>query len=353
MRNVFFVLLALIPLMIFTACEKEEPNCPDGDCDTNNTNVDPPFIRSISGPGQITVGSEAEFICEVLSDAPVVRKSWNIDLSSADYFFPASASEGFFTPSGARPCAFVETDTGDSPTFTYDKRGKYTIGLEIEDSDEYVERAGTMIFVIPPTPDSGGVHVVRAASTDTVYGEDFDFLRFGLISDGAIPACVYSDGYDNYSAYGYIDGAIVPGYKTIRTNAETGKRIGIEGSGWFVARISVDFSVEGALHLWGGGVEDVVQYSVYMTLKHATGLTRTHYLYSKRLDAASNGAFYLNNTHVIEDTLNVMGNEEYEFWFGVETFQFHAPADSTGSAVCFDRAVNPTKLNRVMFTLEK
>jgi hypothetical protein len=79
-----------------------------------------------------------------------------------------------------------------------------------------------------------------------------------------------------------------------------------------------------------------------------------HYLYSKRLDwTSTEQGYYLDGNHVIEDTLNVMGNEEYEFWFGVETFQYHAAGDSAGSAVCFDGVDAPTLLNEVTFELEK
>ncbi|MCK5832714.1 hypothetical protein KAH81_03490 [bacterium] len=341
-------------LFIFVGCDNGNGSDPNEPIDTNYTNVDPPFIESVTGPGQLIVGNEAQFYCEILSDAEILRKSWNLDLSAGGYFYPSSVTEGGFTPSGLRPDPFVQTDTGEAPTFNYSKRGKYTAALEIEDADGYIERSGTMVSVIPETADSAGVHIVRAASTDTVLGEDFDFLRFGLIADNVVPACVYADGYDAFSAYSYIDCDISPGYRIVRTKVETGKRIGIEGSGWFVARISVDFDVEGALHLWGGGSEDMVEYAAYITVQHTDGLPRTHYIYSKSLNSSSlDEAFYLNGNHVVEDTLNVMGNEEYEFWFGVETFQYLAPSDSSGSAVCFDDAVAPTKLNRVMFTLEK
>jgi len=342
-----------LALFAFIGCEEcEDCPPPTAPSDTNHTDIDPPFIRWVSGPAQVVVGGSAQFDCEILSDAEIIRKSWNLDLFAGDYFYPAIAEEGYFTPEGARPYPFAETDTGDAPSFVYENRGMFTVGLEIEDEDGYIEHSGTMIEVIPETPDDGSIHVLYAAMTDTILGANFDLQRFSLIAEPAYPACVYSDGFGQFAAYSFIESDSMAGYRIIRSSAEVGKLLGIEGSGWFLAYIELDFDVEGALHIWGDNPADMVEYSVYFTVKHVDGLPRTNYLYSKRLTPSDGEAFYLKNSYFIEDTVRVMGNELYEFWFGMETFQYHAPGQS-GSAVCFDGVPAPTRLNRAMFTLDK
>jgi len=354
MKKMVLLFAISILILAFVGCDNNDDNGITAPADTNHTNVDPPFISDVNGPYEIEVGSDAVYSCTILSDADIIRRSWNLDLFADDYFYPATATEGAFTPTGTMPSPFVETDTGQTPTFVYANRGKYTAALEIEDADGYVERGGTMAFVVPITADDPSIHVVRAASVDTLDGSEFDILRFSLIADNSVPACVYADGYDKFFAYSHIDNEIAPGYRIVRTAAETGKHLGIEGSGLFVARIIVDFDVEGSLNLWGNNPDDFVEYSTYLKIKHVDGLTRMHYLYSKRLDwTSTEQGYYLDGNHVIEDTLNVMGNEEYEFWFGVETFQYHAAGDSAGSAVCFDGVDAPTLLNKVTFELEK
>ena len=350
----FILFFAAMMILLFAGCDNNTCDNPAAPADTNHTNVDPPFIQSVDGPWEVVVGNEASYSCTILSDADIVRKSWDLDLFAADYFYPTTAAEGAFAPTGTRPNPFVESDTGATPTFAYSHRGKYTAALEIEDADGYIERSGTMTNVVPAVDDTPSIHIVRAASVDTLDGSDFDIVRFGLIADNAVPACVYSDGYDRFFAYCHIDNEIAPGYRIVHTKAETGKHLGIEGSGWFVAKITVDFDVEGAMHIWGDNPDDFVKYSTYMTLRYVDGLPITHYLYSKVLDnSAPEQGFYLKDNHVIEDTVTVMGNEEYEFWFGVETFQYLSPGDSAGSAICFDGVEAPTKLNKVTFELEK
>ncbi|RKZ29644.1 hypothetical protein DRQ36_07990 [bacterium] len=380
MQKALFVVILSLALLLSFGCEKCEEceDCPPCDtfyicdtlydtlvvcdtivvCDSNYTDIDPPFIEEISGPHEITLGGEAAFGCSVLTDAPLVRMSWDLFAETGeniDYFYPADPTEGPFTPWGTVPATFIETDTGASPTHTYDKRGKYTAVLEIEDEDGYIEHDGFVVFAVPTVPDTNAdPRIVRAGIPDSIYGEDFELLRFGLIADNRIPVSVYADSYDQFHAFANINSDYLPGPNYIQTRVETGKCLRIEGAGDFRMEITVDYDIAGALHIRGGDIGDYVRYSAYMTLRETGGFPETHYLYSYTLDGIDGDqAYYINNEQVITDTVIVWGMLEYEFWFGVETVQFIGGSGGTGSSVCFDGTDGFTKLNKIKVYMEK
>lgn len=356
LKYLTIVIIFFIGILIF-GCSKDCPQCPE----ENKTDVDPPFIQSISSPGQITVGSSANFSCLIKSDAPITRKSWNLFAetgANANILYPSGTVNGPWNPGIDQPEFFVQTDTGANVSRVYNKRGIYNILLEIKDADNYIERGGTRLFVKPTRPDTSANPMLIVADNDfhEVPGRNFEFLYFSLAGDNAYPASVYADTFNIFKAFAHLncdDGQP----KTLQSRIETSKYIQIEGVGGYYGVFRVNFDIYGTMHLWSTSHDDFIRFSVYMMLRETLptyGLPVKRYLYSQTIfgnDVES--AYSFNANHMVEDTIMIEGMFEYELTFGVEIVQYLAGDDSTGSAICFDGTRGMTKLNGIFVKLDK
>ncbi|HDR91351.1 MAG TPA: hypothetical protein ENN75_03775 [candidate division Zixibacteria bacterium] len=325
-------------------------------CDTNYTDLDPPFIKDVSGPGSVVEGNSAAFSCSIYTDAPIVSYRWDFLATSdgfEDYFYPAGLANGTFTPSGTAPSPFQHEATGYTASYTYDNRGRYTAILEIEDEDGYIEYGGTRVAVDPSTPDTPGPDfIVRVGMPESLYVENFDYKRHAVIADHRIPASVYHDDSDDFKAFAHVSDEYLSGQRYIQTRAELGRVVQLEAFGDYICELTWDIDIQGALHYWGSNADDVVMYSIYSTMKMDTGLPQTRCIYRKALDGSSGDqAYFINENISVTDSVLVWGMHEYEVWLGIETVQLLSPG--AGSAVSFDGDDGFTKLNKLLLYMDK
>ena len=358
---VLFILLAsMLVLTMFAGCSKECeecqrcPDCPD----TNATNIDPPYIQNILGPGELTVGDNGDFSYEVLTDTSIVRSSWIFFANSdeySDYFFPgAGASEGNWTPDSEPPNMFANADTGETLSYTYSRRGVFTATLEIEDADGYVERSGTFVQVEPAVPDTDENHIIIAPGlTDTVYGDEFAMLDCALwASDGCL-ASAYADSFDVFKNFAFIDSLSGIDDRYVSSSVKSGKIIQVAGAASNPGTLFVNFDVIGAMHLWDAEPTDFVKYSVFVTTRLTDGgLPETQYVYSKTLDGSEGDqSYYLDSNYEISIPVNFEGSEEYKLWVGTKIEILSS--EGAGAAICFDGENGMTRLNYVILALDK
>ncbi len=358
---VLFILLAsMLVFTMFSGCSKECEECQTcPDCpDTNATNIDPPYIEDISGPGELTIGNSGDFSYEVLTDTSIVRSSWIFFANSdeySDYFFPeAGASEGSWTPDDNPPNMFANADTGETPSFTYSMRGIFTATLEIEDADGYIARGGTFVQVEPAVPDTDEHPILIAPGlSDTLSGNEFALLNYGLWSSDGCLASVYADSFHILKTFCFIDSLSGSDDRYVYSWVEAGKIVRVAGSKSNLATISLNFDIVGAMLLWDAAATDYVKYSIYVKTRLADGgLPETHYIYSKIIDGTDGDqSYYLNSNHNAMLEINFAGDEEYEFWFGEKIQVLSSPG--AGAALCFDGENGMTKLNYVIMSLPK
>jgi len=325
-------------------------------CDTNYTDLDPPFIKEVVGPGTIIEGGIAAFSCSVFTDSPIISYLWDFFATSAGsegYFFPAVLEDGSFTPVGTAPYPFVAEDSGYTASYTYDYRGKYNAILQIIDDDGYTEYDGTRTSVGPTAPDSAGPDIIiRAGIPESLLVADFDYKRFGLIADHAIPAAVYVDDLGNLQTFAHVDNDYLPGSKYIQTRAELGRYLLLEGFGDFFCELTWDIDIKGAMHYWGTGGSDIVMYSIYSSMKMDDGLPQTRCIYRKTLYGdGGDQAYYIDENIAVTDSVAIWGMHEYEVWLAVETVQMLS--DGAGAAICFDGANGMTTLNELHIYMDK
>ncbi len=325
-------------------------------CDSNYTDLDPPFIEDVFGPGNVTVGEEAAFGCSVYTDAPIIAYRWDLMASTEgfeDYFYPAVAMEGDFTPVGSAPFPFQPEDSGYTSSYTYDYRGRYTSILQIEDEDGYIEYAGTRVAVDPTAPDSAGPDfIVRVGMAESLFVDDFNFKRHALVADHRIPAAVYHDDESDFHAFAHVDDIYLTGTRYIQTRAEMGRILQLEAFGDYICELTWDIDVQGALHYWGDNASDVVMYSIYSSMKMDDGLPQTRCIYRKSLTGdGGDQAYYIDRNISVTDSVLVWGMHEYEVWLAVETVQMLGPGG--GGAVCFDGENGFTRLNKVDIYMDK
>ena len=327
-------------------------------CDSNYTNLDPPFIEDVIFPEMLTAGQSGAFACSVLSDAPIISYAWYLFAQSGDnanYFYPADLTEGPFTPTGAFPFPFVEQDTGAAVNYTYDYRGRYDAVLRIEDEDGYVEYSGANFSVDPSTPDTPGPDlIVRAGIEDSLMGDEFDFQRFSLLADNAVPAAVYSDGIDVVHAFAHTSGDYIPGARYIQTRADIGRIVLLEGYGDFICELKWDIDIKGALHYQGSDAGDVVMYSIYSIMKMDDSFPQSRCIYRQTLTGdGGDQAYYIDHNLTITDSVLVWGMHEYEVWLGVETVQMLSGGAGSASAVSFDGTDGLTQINKLNIYMDK
>ncbi len=348
-RVCFFAIL--VGLLLIAGCSKDCPECED--CpEENPTDVEPPFINNIYGPGDIIIGNLADFGCDIVSDADIIQYSWDLTPftgDSTDYYFPDDGTpQGEWTPTGERP-SLISADAEDSvASYTYYNRGIFIPLLQIEDEDGYIERANTVVRVNPETPDEFDDIVQLAQGLeDTIYGNEFEVLRFGAWTTNGCLASIYTDGYNEFHDFCYIDSLSGWNERQIYSWVETGKKLQVFAGEPVPGDIVADFDIAGALHLWDYQPEDYIEITVYLSFISESGISETFYLFSETLQASD--AYWLNSNHNI--TIPITVNEGYyEIWFGL---QVEVYSQSGGAAVCLDGENGFTLLNYVFITLNK
>lgn len=349
-------LLTILLLLLVVGCSKDEecPECPD----VNRTDVEPPYIEAVSGPSEITVGESADFFCDVLTDAPIVRYSWVLSPASygnEDYFFPPEGtSEGEWTPTGTVPDMFADADTGAEVSNIYASRGCFAIAIEIEDTDGYIERGGTMLKVNPAVPDTdANPTMLYPGLADTIWGSEFTLMDYGLWASGGCMAASKTGSYNIAHNFAFIDSLSGYGDRYVNLWWETGKVLRIPGGEVHPADVIVNFDAFGTMHLWNAAEIDYARYSIYVISRMLDGgLPEKHIIYSKTLIGDGDyRAFLVNSSNEVSLITNFEPDEEYEFWFGVEIEAL--VSSGAGSAICFDGENGMTKLNYVVFLLQK
>lgn len=352
-------MIALGLLFVVGCTEEDTPT----NTDQNETDVDPPYINSITGPIEAIIGSEVNFACDVASDADIDRYSWSFMAGTgdnSDYFYPADGTtEGLWTPSGEAPDPFTEQANGSAATYTYNNRGRFMATLEVEDSDDYIKRQGYMVSVLPDEPDTSVFPpIIRAGLTEDIDGEDLNFQRFYSSADDKALVSVFADSENVLHSFGYADNNDLHGDRIIVTRAEAGERLRVEGEGYFIMELTFDFDLNGAVHMWNPQAGDMVQISTYVTMNPLSegGTPATAYLTDHAFFGSDGDqSYYFNGNHVVTDSVIVYASHEFEWqmMFGLETMQIVTGSDSSGSAVCFDGEDGFARLNSVSIFIDK
>jgi len=353
-QTAFLIIIALVAFtVIFNGCCDECDVC-DECPDPNETGIDPPYIESVTGPGHVTVGTAGDFSCSVLSDADIIRYSWGLHPGSGsgvDYYFPApGASEGVWTPDGSRPTLFVPDDSSATVSASYLSRGVYSVMVEIEDADGYTERERTIVFIDPVEPDVCEDSLeMMAGMTDSIKGEDFEMLRFGMWTSEKAYGCSYADSLNTFNQFGYIeslDSTDGDEDQYFYTYAECGDMISVIGGKDNIAVVTVNFDIKGAMHIWDATASDYVKFSMYVSKTMQDSYPETQYLFSQTLSGDEpNPAYYFDSTREVVITTNFEGMMLFEFWVGAEIEI--ACSGGAGGAVCFDGDDAYIRINKV------
>ena len=354
MKRAFLSVLILVVFsVIFFGCCKD-CNCPECPPE-NDTNIDPPYIISVDGPTEVTVGNSADFSCEVLSDAPIDSFLWDLEPSfdlASDYYYPAAGSEeGEWTPTGERPDIFNADIFDTNASFIYEKRGIYTAVLEIKDEDGYIEFGNTIVQVDPETPDTFADIVQLAPGLqDTIYSSTFEALNYGLYASDGCMASVYADSFNTLHSMAYIDSFSGPEDRYVQEWISTGKRLQVFTGEPTPADVRVDYDISSAIHLWDSSDIDYVQVTVYLNIIHEdNGRSYLFHLLRQRFTSADGEAYYLNSHHNMNCPFDFNGGF-YTLWFGVKIDIYSSQG---GAAFCMDNSDNFVKLNYIYIDLNK
>ncbi len=348
-----FLPLVVVLLVLFAGCTNDNNNCPE--CPPNNpTDIEPPFIHNLNMPFETTVGQEATFSADVLTDAPIVEYMWDLTPgvdTSADYYYPpAGTEEGNWTPTGQRISLFIPDITDSVATFSYDKRGLFSAAVQIADTDGYIERASDVIQVYPETADSFTDIVPMAPGLqDTLYGETFEAIRYGgWLTSGAM-AAAYPEGYDTLHLFAYVDSLSGFDQRYIHAWVETGKQIQVFTGEATPADVRVDFDITAAMHLWNAGLNDYIKLTVYLVIVHEDN-GRTYYseLMSQTL-SGEEGHYYVN-THINRNTAFEFNGGYYTLWVGADV---EILSSEGGAALCMDNPDNFMRVNYIYINMNK